>query len=98
MNAWHILIEILLKEAGKMLRPEDIDKMDYDLAKAFSKESSVVILKLESGTIATVCGYDEDDGSVQSTENGPVLSQKGIDSLGGAEYLFIPKGSHNKDD
>jgi hypothetical protein len=81
-----------------MLKPEDLDKFSYDLAKDMSKEGSVLIAKLESGTHVITYGLTKDDPDIRSTESGPVLSQEGIKSLGSLDYLFIPEGSNDKED
>jgi hypothetical protein len=80
-----------------MLKPEDFDKFSYDLAKDMSKEGSVIITKLKSGTHIITHGLTNNDSDVRSTENGPVISDEAVDKLNGLDYLFIPEKSNDKD-
>jgi hypothetical protein len=94
----HLNTDYILKEIGKMLKPEDIDEVSYNLAKGCSEESSVVVVKMPSGTVIIDCSHSEENHGVISTESGLALSQDAIAGLEDLEYLFIPKGSHNKND
>jgi hypothetical protein len=81
-----------------MFKLEDMDKFSYEMAKAYSKEGSVIVYKLETGNFAIVCDIKEDSSSVVSTENGLVLSPEELDGLEDNEYLLIPEGSLNEED
>jgi hypothetical protein len=78
-----------------MLKLEDFEEFDKKFIKEFSRESSITVIRLESGSIGITFGIKDDDEGIISAESGPVLSQEYIDSIGTEDYLFVPKGSLN---
>jgi hypothetical protein len=88
-------------EVGKMLKPEDFKEIDYEFYRALSKEGSVIVKKLPSGSNVIIWGIKKDSSTVRSTESGAiVLSEEGLKECeeGELDYLFIPEGSNDKED
>jgi hypothetical protein len=70
-----------------MLKLEDLDEFNRDYATYLSRKGSVIVVRVESGTVIINDGIEKDSPSVRSTENGLVLSQEGID--GWDRLVFI---------
>jgi hypothetical protein len=82
-----------------VLKPEDFEEIDYEFYRALSKEGSVLVTLLPSGSKVITVGIKRDSSSVRSTESGEiVLSEEGLKEREGTDYLFIPEGSNDKDD
>jgi hypothetical protein len=81
-----------------MFKLEDMDEFNYSLVKDLSKESSVIVNRLKDGGVIIIPGIKKDSPSVMSTESGLVLSQEGLAEWEGADYLFIPEGSLDKEE
>jgi hypothetical protein len=81
-----------------MFKLEDMDEFSYNMTKAYSKEGSVIVYRLETGNFAIISDIKKDSPSVMSTESGLVLSQEGLADWEGADYLFIPEGSLDKEE
>jgi hypothetical protein len=80
-----------------MFKLEDMDEFSFNIAKAYSKEGSVIVHRLETGNFAIIPGIKKDNTSVISTESGLILSKRELDDWEGTDYIFIHEGSLDKE-
>jgi hypothetical protein len=79
-------------EGGKMFKLEDFDELDQEAFKSMSQDGAVLIYKCGNSIVIST-DIKSDDPMLRSTENGPVLSQEGLNQLDGMEYILIPENT-----